>query len=124
MDVSVGFIFPHKDGKLWATYTIDEDATFTDLMQHILDHSPGYISEEIDKVGGNSAKILAGGPPAGRVCHHWKVKDKNSNVTCIMLPPRAICSIQGGGLIKKKKMKKPKTNKKKYKKNKTKKRKY
>ena len=91
-------------------------------MQHILDHSPTRISEEIDRVGSQRANILAGEGP-GPVCHHWKVKEKNSNVTCIILPPRAICSIQGGGLIKKKKMKKPKTNKKKYKKNKTKKRK-
>ena len=91
-------------------------------MQHILWHSPADISAEIDRVGGNSANILAGEGP-GPVCHHWLVKKRNYNVTCILLPPQPICSIQGGGLIKKKKMKKPKTNKKKYKKNKTKKRK-
>ena len=133
MKVTVGFIFPHKDSKIYHPYNdIPDNATFRDLMQHILWHSPASINEEIDKVGGNSAKILAGEGP-GPTCHHWKVKERNNNVTCIILPPDPICNIQGGGLIKKKKMKKKnhktkkkkyKTKKKKYKKNKTKKRKY
>ena len=149
MEVEVGFIYPDKEGKISVhdepafscPYEIPVGAKFEHLINIIKCNSPEDVKKQIDALKPRHYLIVAGNPPE-RMDPNNKVYNRMydymyNNIKVALLPDEGPgffqqlfswasmrCNVMGGGLIKKKKMKKPKTNKKKYKKNKTKKRKY
>ena len=153
VQVEVGFIHPDPEGKysvhdkpaFSSTYEIPLGAKFEYLMNEIKCNSPEDVKKQIEALKPERYEIVASegllGPPQlvdpNFPVHNRMYQFEYKNIKVALLPgvPGVLQQLfswasmrctwgQGGGLIKKKKMKKPKTNKKKYKKNKTKKRKY